>query len=225
MPDPLDTDSMTAEDLVAAISAERPRKSNKRRFTDAQLGATAKTHGDDTNAIAELPHVSISAINRGRIPLGLPRRVLWTHENRQKLLDLATRSPRPSNEEMAQEFGITVIAICTALSCNGITAGGVGNTPPDLAALKKRKCLHCERSFVAEHRYNFICRLCNDLIAAYPAIEAGRVIIADGSRAILDGPLAAVIHEPGPEDKDVLILVNPAVDEARSRFFTPGRLN
>jgi hypothetical protein len=159
-----ETDTFTAEALVASIAAERPRKSNKCR-PDADLRAAVERFGDDNVAISEALRASVSSINRARGRLGLRRRVMWNTENRRKLFAMATRIPRVSNEEMAQAFNTTVTAITCALSRNGVTAAGEGGSPRDLAVLKTRKCLTCSRPFASEHRLNFICRPCNAWIS------------------------------------------------------------
>jgi hypothetical protein len=168
MPNPVEPDSITAEDMVAAISAERPRKSSKHKFTHEQLRAAVEKFGNDNHAIAAALQVSISSVNRGRLRIKLPRPVFWNEANRQRLLLLATQSPRPSNEALAHEFRTTTNAITTALSRLSITVAGTGRkgrNARDLSALLKRKCLTCDRPFVAEHKHNRICRPCNDLIS------------------------------------------------------------
>ena len=111
----------TAEALVAAISAQRDRRCwKKSSTTEAQFRAAVERFGDDNHAISAELDITISAINRRRVRLGLPRKMVWNAESKRRLLEMATRTPRPSTAELAEAFDATEGAIQTALSRRGV---------------------------------------------------------------------------------------------------------
>ncbi|GLH79757.1 hypothetical protein SSBR45G_46660 [Bradyrhizobium sp. SSBR45G] len=152
---------------VRSVSATRRKTSTKRRFTDAELRAAVSRFGDDDELIASHLRTSVTDVHRRRKKLGIAK-VTWTLEARRRLFLMATRTPRPTNAEIAREFGCSVGAIETALSRHNISRGGVSAGPAkprNLSAKVEKRCMRCKGPFVPAHRHNYMCNGCRAEVA------------------------------------------------------------
>jgi transposase-like protein len=140
----------------------RPHLGNRKFLTDEEVIAAVHEHGGSTKTAARALGCHHHTLMRYRArlgianPVGCPR---WDAAAIEKLIAMVTATPRPSNEEIAKAFGVTVNAIQTAMSRYGITKRSSGNTLLDLSVFKQRRCLTCRNPFLSDGAFR--CRRCN----------------------------------------------------------------
>lgn len=177
-----DNDAPAAEEPAGARGGPKPR------FSDEALLGAVERHGPNSTAIAHELGFSQGYVNVQRRRLGVPSpkswttagknveraknkeggvdgvgHVRWTNAKREKLAEMAMRSPRPGNGEIAAAFGTTESAIQTALSRYGISKDAKGvafGELRDLSGMKRIACMTCQEPFVSEGKHNRRCNRC-----------------------------------------------------------------
>jgi hypothetical protein len=140
----------------------------RRIYSDEDVAAALEAaHGDGKKAAAALGCSSYVIARYRRAagivtPTSVP--VRWTTENVLRLREANLRTPRPTSEELAAEFGTSVAAVQTAMSRHCITKLGTpraeSGKPAALTSYRSRNCMCCSKPFLSEGSHNRMCTEC-----------------------------------------------------------------
>jgi len=170
MDQPLIPVLQTKSPKKVVIKAAKPAKTKKkwgreRSFPATMIDAALDRSGGAVGPAAAALKCSLHTIYKhcrdtGRKPVdprdrARPAGIIWNAANRTKLLEIASRVPRPSTAAIGREMGTSAVAIQTALSRSGITR--IGKTA---APLTRRPCLNCRTDFMSTHKGNRHCPRC-----------------------------------------------------------------
>lgn len=120
--------------------------------TAALLGASER----DVEIVARRLRLRLlpSAPRKPSVPL-----VKWDALTIARVIEMRSRDPRPSDDEIAAALGCTLSALQTALSRRGITRQHSVDLTP-VRALKMRPCICCRRNFNSTGAGNRMCPRC-----------------------------------------------------------------
>jgi hypothetical protein len=142
----------------------------RRIYSNTEVAAALRAAGGDKHAAARSLGCSQYVIYRfleeeGLLTPPAPRAaVRWTSEDVDKLREAILRTPRPSKETLAEEFGTTAKAIQTALSRFNLTRQDAPRSgmrqPADVSGFRSRACMCCSKPFLSEGSHNRMCTEC-----------------------------------------------------------------
>jgi hypothetical protein len=120
--------------------------------TAAMIGASER----DVESVARRLRLRLlpSAPRKPSVPL-----VRWDSATISRVIEMRSRDPRPSDDEIATALGCTLSALQTALSRHGITRQRSVDLTP-VRAPKMRPCICCRNNFNSTGVANRMCPRC-----------------------------------------------------------------